>query len=203
MKSRTSRHRDGTTKAEGHARGGQKEVDDKEQTENADKREKEDPGKEETKASVEQAVKVSNEQEENATGEEEGDNTRDPEGNATGKVDRRAGEWKNEADEEGAGGAPVKISPMEEQRGSKKQNPASPRRDVAIPESQECIDFERLNEKILVAGMQICLKVKGDLCTEGDLTLKLGNVVPPKLIRKPIIQFAHVGHLVETDAKHK
>ncbi|KAJ1151410.1 hypothetical protein NDU88_004192 [Pleurodeles waltl] len=133
MKSRASRRRDGTTKAEGNAGGGQKEEDDKEQRENADRGEKEDAGKEETEASREQAVSVSKVQEENATGEEEGDDARDPEGNADGKLDRRAGEGENGAVEEGAGGPPGRTSPMEEQRGSKKQNPEPyPRRDRAL-----------------------------------------------------------------------
>ncbi|KAJ1214560.1 hypothetical protein NDU88_002178 [Pleurodeles waltl] len=90
---------------------------------NAVKGENEGAGKEETEASGEQALIVSKEQEENAT-EEEGDGAQDPEGNTAKMLDRRAGEWKNEADEERAGGNPRRTSPMREQRGSKKQNPA-------------------------------------------------------------------------------
>ncbi|KAJ1127314.1 hypothetical protein NDU88_005717 [Pleurodeles waltl] len=124
MKSCTSRRRDGATKAEGNAGGGEKGNDDEDKTENADKREKEDAGKEEMEASGEQAVRVSKQQEENAT-REEGDDARDPEGNAAVKIDRRAEGRKNEADEEGAGGTPRSTSPTEEQRASKKQNLAT------------------------------------------------------------------------------
>ncbi|KAJ1188961.1 hypothetical protein NDU88_005717 [Pleurodeles waltl] len=89
------------------------------------KAEKEEAGKEENEATGEQAVSITKEQEENATEEGKGDGIQEQEENAAGKLEenRQAGEWKNEAVEEGPGGDYGRTSPTEEQRGSKKYDP--------------------------------------------------------------------------------
>ncbi|KAJ1184268.1 hypothetical protein NDU88_001076 [Pleurodeles waltl] len=108
-----------------NASGEQEAKASEEQKAGTRREQKEDADKKECEATGEQVVSVTKDQEDNATGEEEGDDAREQGEHAAGKLEenRRGGEWKNEAVEEGVGRDHGRTSPTEEQQRSKKQDP--------------------------------------------------------------------------------